>query len=807
MSRYFRFPFGVSGDKDEIPDPPVTGTGAVSYTEGYGPNYSLNPATEPSALNVERDMFNQLAFDITSTLQLYYQTGTPPFITSTDNGGTSFSYPRGSRVIFNDRIYESTTDGNTNTPAQSGWSLVDIQGYDARFTRRSLNLSDLSSAEDARDNLELGSVATLDAGTANSQIRNNQENDNQYYPQSEANITFLQRANNLDDVTSAQTARTNLGLGTAATEDIGTAQNHLPRNSDLGSASLVDTGTEAAEIRTNSQNDGRFLRQDQNLSDVNNAETARNNLNLGTAATLDEGTGSGDLMAVGAFGLGGNSELTGSNGNFNFDLTDTQTRFINSFTGTENAPSTRPVIGIYISRSSNNGHNPSKTQIVTNSDNNLFFRVMSSGVWQGWQQVLRSSQNLSEISNPVTARNNLQLGTVSILNSGTSDTNIRNNGQNNTHFYPRTLADTTFLQTSNNLSDVDEVQARNNLDLGTAATRNIGTSANQVMEVGAFGLGSFNTTFLSDADLDLENTQTAFYTTSGTTTGLPSTAAGGLINLGRGQTSNPINVQLYFASSQGLWLRGQDSSSTYGIWRKTLLNTSNLSDLSSAAIARTNLGLGTAATEDAGTAQNQIPRNSDLGSASLADTGTADTEIRTNSQNDDRFLRQSRNLDDVENAANARTNLGLRGAATRDIGTAQDRISLISNSGFGGHTIIDQDDGTQEFSSPDEINRNGMFYFSNSENDTAFPNAGDWFVFSMVSGSSDGDTDAGVKNQIAVGAGTKATENLFIRGQNSDNNTWSDWESIIAILPVFLNWGFGQFFANFMNGNFFPGMY
>ena len=107
MAKYFQFPFAVTGQKTAIPET-TQANGAVSYQEGYGSDYSEDPASTPGARNIERVMFNQALFDITSTLQLYYQTAVPPYITAEQNGGTAFAYQENARVFFNGRIYEST---------------------------------------------------------------------------------------------------------------------------------------------------------------------------------------------------------------------------------------------------------------------------------------------------------------------------------------------------------------------------------------------------------------------------------------------------------------------------------------------------------------------------------------------------------------------------------------------------------------------------------------------------------------------------------------------------------------------------
>ncbi|MGQ6111485.1 gp53-like domain-containing protein [Serratia sp. IR-2025] len=59
---------------------------------------------------------------------------------------------------------------------------------------------------------------------------------------------------------------------------------------------------------------GLFLQKSQNLADLQNKAEGRKNLELGTAATKNVGTDSGNVMPVGAFGLGG--------GGFEFNYTN-----------------------------------------------------------------------------------------------------------------------------------------------------------------------------------------------------------------------------------------------------------------------------------------------------------------------------------------------------------------------------------------------------------------------------------------------------------------------------------------------------
>ena len=290
MARYFRLPFAVNGDKDILPDNTVNT--AVSYDTGYTPDYQRDPVTDPLARNPERNIFNQLMFDITDTLRDLYETGAPPFIAPSDNNNQPFLYPQGALVRFNNRVYESLTGNNGTTPSDTdNWQPIDIAGNDARYLLESNNLSDLADPTAARANLSISSTAETDA-------------------------RYLQEANNLSDLSDAATARTNLQLGTAAQSNVGTGPSDLITTSEADSrfdgrylnesANLSDLPNAAtarnnlsvysrADTYTRTESDAQYLNEASNLSDLPSVSSARNNLGLGSSAVVDTGTGASQL--------------------------------------------------------------------------------------------------------------------------------------------------------------------------------------------------------------------------------------------------------------------------------------------------------------------------------------------------------------------------------------------------------------------------------------------------------------------------------------------------------------------------------
>lgn len=124
--KWFSLAWAVAGTKVAPPNP-TQGDGTLSYNEGFGADYSLDPATNPSALLIPRDKSNGLYYDITQALQYLQKGKFVAWIDATTNGGSAYPYDIGDTVLYTDGfIYQSLTAANVTTPGTdfTKWIIV-----------------------------------------------------------------------------------------------------------------------------------------------------------------------------------------------------------------------------------------------------------------------------------------------------------------------------------------------------------------------------------------------------------------------------------------------------------------------------------------------------------------------------------------------------------------------------------------------------------------------------------------------------------------------------------------------------------
>lgn len=115
MTTLIKVPFAQSGDKTAVPitDP----AGGVNWTQGYGSAYAKDPATDPSAKRIERELMNGLFNQISTAVSEIQTGGFSPYISAADNGGSPVAYPLGACVMFNNIPWQNLKANNTGEPS------------------------------------------------------------------------------------------------------------------------------------------------------------------------------------------------------------------------------------------------------------------------------------------------------------------------------------------------------------------------------------------------------------------------------------------------------------------------------------------------------------------------------------------------------------------------------------------------------------------------------------------------------------------------------------------------------------------
>lgn len=161
--KWFMFPFALSGTRTAVPDD-TQPSGAVSYEEGYGVDYSRDPVSDPLAKRIERNFYNQILYDITSWIRELTQLGTPIWVSSAQNGGTPLAYDRGAVVLVELESgwgrYESLVNNNTYEPSTDDTKWLEVNLYNRLTERTSPAFTGTPTAPTAAPGTNSTQVAT-----------------------------------------------------------------------------------------------------------------------------------------------------------------------------------------------------------------------------------------------------------------------------------------------------------------------------------------------------------------------------------------------------------------------------------------------------------------------------------------------------------------------------------------------------------------------------------------------------------------------------------------------------------------------
>lgn len=172
-SKFFRVPFGLSGDLTAIPDPTQVG-GEVSFTQGYGPDYQRDQTSDPLAKPIERQGMNYLLNQMTQALKFWQTESFPEWIAAADNNGVAFPYEIGTVVRWRAtggdpfKNYRSRVANNTALPSDAtAWGPVLANGNYSGFLSKSANFSLLASQAGSYVAVTVANIAaTLPPGSS-----------------------------------------------------------------------------------------------------------------------------------------------------------------------------------------------------------------------------------------------------------------------------------------------------------------------------------------------------------------------------------------------------------------------------------------------------------------------------------------------------------------------------------------------------------------------------------------------------------------------------------------------------------------
>lgn len=413
-------------------------------------------------------------------------------------------------------IFYKQEDGTVISPSEAASTFLTIEG----------NLEEVPDKKKARENLGLKSAALKDAGSEKGQLYSVGDL-NSFVTTSTVTSsldfnTYNFSSNEIIIVSKASVTNIPNGLDLAAVSVINVLATGSTVNggfvaiiSDLGDSKptyLVRCSI-ASSVRTYSvesiytskhkpsstdlsvfskdEANSRFLQISNLFSEIESDEDkalARLNLDLGSVSTLNVGSDKGDVLLVGDNGLGVNSNPVDS-------IKSTIPAFYQLAEDSADKPEAEKDYGLIsfpISASLSGYIRVSSDGVfelgIDNGDTIDFGKVYLANNKPTLDELgaLGTNSNLSDLTDKEAARNNLELGDSATKNIGTEAGTVAEGND------ARIVG---AAQVDKNLEDLaDKSQARANLELGTAAQKNVQTSltdatAERLMKTGAFGIG------------------------------------------------------------------------------------------------------------------------------------------------------------------------------------------------------------------------------------------------------------------------------------------------------------------------------
>ncbi|HHQ6598042.1 TPA: hypothetical protein ACSTLU_004347 [Serratia fonticola] len=247
--------------------------------------------------------------------------------------------------------------------------------------------------------------------------------------------------------------------------------------------------------------------------------------------------------------------------------------------------------------------------------------------------------------------------------------------------YTKTEADGLYAAKARNLADLaNKAEARNNLALGSSATRNAGKDTGNVMINGDFGVGGATPILSSTNTLTIiKSLKTGKYAVNGDSTDMPSAALAYELDWSFTSTSSGGHGSLL---AKPLINRGHANDRVYrntlrgGVWQGWvgLYDTEN---------KPTAADVG--ALTDAQAAQKYALRSILVNGKPLSanvNLLAGDVNAWNKTEADGRYLAKASNLADLPDKAKSRTSLGLGTSATQNVGEATGQV-LTADKAFG----------------------------------------------------------------------------------------------------------------------------